>query len=155
MKSIIRQFLCVSASLGLFLGIVAGIVGQWWYLDAAFPTPNGSVYIMADNTGPAVCKWTFRRDCFLNLDPRQASSPLDQVFDSKKWTDILSYKRHYMIDTYALVIIREFNHGAWQGTIIATRHWLIVTFFTLFCGGLKWAYRNRPDPMPREATGNS
>jgi hypothetical protein len=137
MKSFIRQSLFAASSLGLFLGVVAWILGQWWYLDAAIPTPNGSVYIMANNTGPVVCKWTFRRDCFFHLDPRQASSPLDQVFNSQEYTDMLSYKRHYMIDTYALVIIREFNHGAWQGTILATRHWLVVTFFTLLYGGLK------------------
>jgi hypothetical protein len=145
MKSFIRQFLFASSSLGLFLGVVVWIVGQWWYLDAAIPTPNGSVYIMANNTGPVVCKWTFRRDCFLKLDPRQASSPLDQIFNSQTYTDILYYKPDYMIDTYPLVIIREFNHGAWQGTIIATRYWVIVPFFVLSYAGQKWMHRNRRD----------
>lgn len=143
MKSLIRLFLFASASWGLFLGVVPWIVGQWWYMNAAIPTPNGSVYIYADSRGPAVCKWKFRRDCYLNVDPRQATSPLDSVFNSQEWTDILASKRHYMIDTYALVIIREFNHGAWQGTTIATRHWLVVTFFALFYGGLKWVDRKR------------
>lgn len=143
MKPLIRPTLFIIMRLGLFLAVLAWIVGQWWFVDASIPTPNGSVCIMVDNRGPVVNKWKFRQDCFLKLEPLQATSSLDSVFNSQEWTDILSYKRHYMIDTYPLVIIRGFNHGAWQGTIIATRHWVVVTFFALFYGGLKWMYGKR------------
>jgi UDP-N-acetylmuramyl pentapeptide phosphotransferase/UDP-N-acetylglucosamine-1-phosphate transferase len=122
----------VLTRLGLFLAILASLAGHRWYLDAAIPCPNGSIFLMFDHRGWVVTDWLWRRDRFLRINPASDGSPLDHSFSSAEWTDILSYRNDYVIETNAMVLIRQFNHGAWQGTSVALRHWLIVMLLIIF-----------------------
>ena len=128
MRELIRPALFLVARVGLFLGVVAWVVGQTWQ-GVGFTPGCGAI---VDQHGVIV----------------GINTPSDRGWGGEEISGTMLVKEFLSVrDT--LPGTRYWGFGAFAvlqetgSVIIAFRHWLIITIFALFYGVLKWVYRKR------------
>ena len=141
MKPLIRPFLFAVARLGLFLAVMAWIVGQWWTIYSAIPAGHGLVEIYVGDKSYEVSRWDVLPSTSFNItaDRRADSLPFEVLYTL--------FRGELRSDScgQALLYVGPGFFTAKQGVIdgMSIRHWLIITIFALFYGVLKWVYRKR------------
>jgi hypothetical protein len=153
MRSLIRPALFMVARIGLVLSVVAWIVGQWTLIAANSHSGRAggfTVLLMDEGVvvalgNPSVSKLTFEPHVIVYGNTADDSwfrllfAPLDELRDKSPAVMYLN-----RVPGMTLVLFPS------TAAIIAIRHWLIITFFALFYGVLKWLYRKRGEAVEDE-----
>jgi cbb3-type cytochrome oxidase subunit 3 len=151
MRDLIRPTLFILARLGLFLAVVAWIVGQWWQVTCALPVSSDGVAVWICARGWVLEYGEFASESELRFDFRPEYGQLDglvfgeefkfseNAFGNKALAEVA--------DSRSVNVAGVVFGQSWGITDLAIRHWLIVTFFALFYGVLKWVYRKRGNEL--------
>ena len=137
MRELIRPALFVVARVGMFLSLVATIAGQFWQSSLN----TGFAVLVVERAGVGFSMHA-ASDYGLHIAEHSDSTMVEDYIafeiDGKPRSGdigILNIARVGLSRT-------EFVFGG--------RHWLIVTFFGLFYGVLKWVYRKREPEVADE-----
>jgi len=150
MRSLIRPALFAIARLGLFLSVVAWIVGQWWSVDLKF---NGVVALGSDR-GIAVGAYSLR-SLRLPITTFLRTQNLRTNLEYNYW--VFVPERHSEVLGGSDISYYNFRVGYffWRpGTairMVSVPHWLITTAFVVFNILLHFIYRRRPESPPCES----
>lgn len=132
MRELVRPCLFIIARLGLFLAVVAWVVGQWW--SSAFRISH-----IAVATDPNV--WSFSSDN--RLPPRFDYCIWRNQDDAITAQNLVWYRRW---NVFPGVSARRWLSLPW----ILIKHWFIVTVLLTFNVTLHFIYRRRPEAEPCE-----
>ena len=127
MKNLLRMSLFIVARAGLFLAIVAWIVGQW--LTGGGTCPLG-VVLVCDSGWICAVDHDLRFAWEFSVAPTQAGDLNLHFVKPPKSNRRIGFSLCGVTGWRTIV-----------KTSVSIRHWLIVTFFALFYGVLKWVYR--------------
>ena len=140
MRSLIRPFLFAVARLGLFLAVVAWIVGQWW----AIQIQTGLGWnLSGGSNGFAAFQ-------------HQRNEPADVTVDGHSRDHLFAFPPIFE-DPYGGIYrgfsklgVTYFYGGKPKWTILSVRHWLITSSLLTFNLLLHFIYRKRPEGEPCE-----
>ncbi len=128
MRSLIRFFLFTVARLGLFLAVVAWIIGQWRTIEGT------GFNVVVGVCEPGVVIWVIHESHEWTVEETGARSKFDCMFDQGEETD-------------ERVLQLRFGPVAYWGLpgwrTVSVKHWLMVSIFALLYCVVKWVYRNR------------
>ena len=130
MRSLIRPALFAVARLGLFLSVVAWVVGHWWEVE------------IAGLCGSATMTWpghliSFHTEGWYPFEVTCTERP--QI---KSWQ---SFGESFDLfeERCALPGVGFMPQSTSVMGMLSIRHWLVVTIFAVFYGVLKWVYWER------------
>ena len=138
MKNLLRMSLFIIARAGLCLAVVAWIAGQWWSIESVGDFTAASAFFFTGQAG-IIVGVTSDDDADWRLDVSEKQSPVMWVFAYNAPENSELAKQITFAEPFSgLALISDSRTiGA------AIRHYLVVTFFALFYGVLKWVYRKR------------
>ncbi len=156
MRDLIQPALKIMARTGLFLSVVAWVVGQWWtvQLTAPFPTGRAITQVAFEATRQGWVLNHHDRIGYTSIQWRAFTLSIRHPlhFEQERFSECHFFKVGDDIRRGQVSFAGMTARPVWGtfrvGTFLAVRHWLIVTIFALFHGALKWVYRKRG----REAT---
>lgn len=118
---------------GLFLAVVAWIVGQWWNVIGHVPIAIGGIVEEG---------WVYCFPHFISTDRLVVTESLDRgsVASLFRRPPPL-YGNGISASGFSFCGVTVLDNS--QATSITFRHWLVVTIFALFNGALMWVHRTR------------
>ena len=145
MKNLLRMSLFIVARAGLFLAIVAWIVGQWCGILASGSLMTASAVCFTGEPGIIVGLTNFKVSWRFDVSEEQ-SRPM-WAFDYSE-PEFSGLRRQVSLVEPVSGLVLFYDHNG--GVNIAVRHWLIITLFTAFNIVLHFIYHKRPEGQPCE-----
>ena len=132
------MILSIIARTGLFLAVVAWIVGQWWWCGMNY---GGAMGVICLDTG-----WLVVVDPPLD-DWRMIVLNEEQMQNAGRWyySFFCPYPEGHLFSGFGMAVVSRANV-----LTIAIRHWLAISVFTVFSIALHIIYRIRPEVQPCE-----
>ncbi len=149
MRPLIRPVLFAIARLGLFLSVVAWVVGQWWSVDVK---ANG-LFALSSDKGIAVGAYSLsslRVPTTTIVRTQNLRTNLDfnyWLFSPEEHSEMLTRSN---ISIYAIRVGYYFWRPGTTLREVSFHHWLITTIFAAFNLTLHFIYRRRPEVQPCE-----
>ncbi len=138
MRELIEPTLKIMARTGLFLAVVAWVVGQWWEVEAQ------GFYFGVTATWPGYViifdmqnRYPFKVNYSQHPTRIAGPPPLGFTFSE--------YEKQSSLPGFVYIPQSDNFAG-----VVTIRHWLIITIFTLINVALWWFYRKPKEVTPCE-----
>lgn len=149
MRELIQPALKIMARTGLFLSVVAWVVGQWWETRFACPSQGSELRLVVVDRG-----WIFLKDIPISYRalgyPDPAHSLLRIFPADSAYTDFGE-----LDDLFGYPIVRVLPGVRYLkrqlGFRCTIRHWFVISTLTAFNIILHFIYGKRPEGQPCES----